>query len=307
MGKKKGGKAPPKSAAAEERDLPQWHAALPSATAENVLELPQVDHGWVVTIIDADRRKHKFGILAILDVTNRVRGEGTAARFQNIGPCPNPRKDAGGIARALLATMIRPQPAPRGDSAEYFSPRRPAWVLIEKDLSPCLAAVKDALAEVDVVVKLNTPEALAEGAEEGEDANGRTATWQLGLEMGATADNVGRLGQKDGETWKMSMVMLEDEGTGAKECFVAVEDVTRGADEDSSYPLGAGPCAAPTANPDGLVRAVFATMLAPRAEGGGLSKDQRRPGRLILDGPLEPWAEHLQERLGAVGVAVELA
>jgi len=211
------------------------------------------------------------------------------------------------IADALLATMLRPQPTPRGDSAEYFSPRRPAWVLIERDLSPCLAAVRDTLAKVDVVVKLNTPEALAEDAEEGEDARGRTATWQLGLEMGATAENVGRLGQNDGEVWKMSMVMLEDESTGAKECFVALEDITRGAEEGSSYPLGAGPCAAPTANPDGLVKVAFATMLAPRAEGGGLSKDQRRPGRLLLDGPLVPWAEHLQERLGAVGVAVEFS
>ena len=65
MGKKKGGKAPPRSAAAEERDLPQWHAALPSATAENVLELPQVDHGWVVTIIDADRRKRESPRLCV--------------------------------------------------------------------------------------------------------------------------------------------------------------------------------------------------------------------------------------------------
>ena len=299
MGKKKGGKAPP--------SLPQWHDALPSATVENVLELPQVDHGWVVSIIDADRRKHKFGILAILDVTNRVRGEGTAARFQNIGPCPNPRKNADDIAKALLATMVRPQPTPRGDSAEYFSPRRPAWVLIEKDLSPCLATVRDTLAKVDVVVKLNTPEALAEDNEEGEDARGRTATWQLGLEMGATVENVNKLSQNEEDIWKMSMVMLEDESTGAKECFVAIEDITKGADEGSSYPLGAGPCAAPTANPDGLVTVAFATMLAPRAEGGGLSKDQRRPGRLILDGPLEPWAEHLQARLGAVGVAVELS
>ncbi|EJK56870.1 hypothetical protein THAOC_23153, partial [Thalassiosira oceanica] len=72
--------------------------------------------------------------------------------------------------------------------------------------------------------------------------------------MGATAENVGRLGQNDGEVWKMSMVMLEDESTGAKECFVALEDITRGAEEGSSYPLGAGPCAAPTANTDGLVK-----------------------------------------------------
>ena len=308
MGKK--GKSTTKATA--EADLPQWHAALPKATVENVLELPQVDHGWIVSLINAEKRsledksKHKFGILAILDITNRVRGEGMDARFQNIGPCPNPKKNAGDIAKALLATMIKPQPTPKNDNPEYFAPRRPAWVLIDKDLSPCLSTVRDTLAAANIAVKLNTPEALAEDNDEAEDNHGRTATWQLGLEMGATAENVNKLKQNDDEVWKCSMVMLEDESTGGKECFMALEDITKGADEESSYPLGAGPCAAPTVNPDGMVKAIFATMLAPRAEKGGHSGDARRPNRLILDKPLEHWLEHVQTQLDAVGVAVEL-
>ena len=313
-----------------EVDLPQWHEALDRATSTNVAALPLVDHGWICTLIHADTRKHKHGILAILDITNRVRGEGMEQRFQNIGPCPNPRKNGGkrDIVKALLATMIQPQPTPRGDSKEYFAPRRPAWVLLEKELEPCLGVVREALAEVEVAVKLNTPEALAEDTNDvAEDNSGRTATWEAGLEIGATVENVKKLPQrkgnsneevsddgkgkdeKDDEVWKVSMVMLADESNGAKECFLAIENITDGTDgtdEESSYPLGVGPTPAPTLNPDGMVRSIFATMLAPRAREGGYSGDGRRPYRIIIDKPLEPWLEHLQNKLGEVDVAVEL-
>ena len=323
MGKKS------KSASAtktSEADLPQWHEALDRATTANVNALPLVDNGWIATIINADKRKHKHGILAILDITNRVRGEGTNARFQNIGPCPDPSKNGEGIAKALLATMIQPQPAPKNDDPAYFAPRRPAWVLLEKELEPCLNVVREALAEVEVAVKLNTPEALAEDVNEvAEDNRGRTATWAYGLEIGASAENCKKLPQKTieskdeesaddankqeekEEVWKVSMVMLADESSDAKECFLAIEDITDGTDEESSYPLGVGPCPAPTLNPDGMVRSIFATMLAPRAKAGGYSGDGRRPQRIVIDQPLEPWLEHLQSKLGEVDVAVELA
>ena len=307
-----------------EADLPQWHEALDRATSANVAALPLVDHGWICTLIQADKRKHKHGILAILDITNRVRGEGMEPRFQNIGPCPDPGKNGGDIVKALLATMIQPQPTPRNEDPAYFAPRRPAWVLLEKELEPCLDVVREALAEVEVAVKLNTPEALAEDTNDvAEDNRGRTATWEAGLEIGATVENVKKLPQRkannnekggdDGkdkeekdEVWKVSMVMLADESNGAKECFLAIEDITDGTDEESSYPLGVGPCPAPTLNPDGMVRSIFATMLAPRAREGGYSGDGRRPCRILIDKPLEPWLEHLQNKLGEVDVAVEL-
>jgi len=315
-----GKKSKSSKTSAGEADLPQWHEALGQATSANVNALPLVDHGWICTLIQADKRKHKHGILAILDITNRVRGEGMDSRFQNIGPCPDPRKNGDAIAKALLATMIQPQPTQKNDDPAYFAPRRPAWVLLEKELSPCLSVVRDALAEVEVVVKLNTPEALAEDTNEvAEDNRGRTATWEAGLELGATVENVKKLPQKKkeeesngadenekDEIWKVSMVMLADESNGAKECFLAIEDITDGTDEESSYPLGVGPCPAPTLNPDGMVRSIFATMLAPRAREGGYSGDGRRPHRIMIDKPLEPWLEHLQSKLGEVDVAVEL-
>lgn len=278
---------------------------LPMATVENVMELPQVDHGWICTLIKSDKQQ-KFGILAILDITNRVRGESMHGRFMNIGPCPNPKKKGEDIAKALFATMIQPQPAPKNDDPDYFAPRRPAWILLEKDLKPCLKVVRDILTEVNCVVKLNTPEALSADNEEGEDNRGRTATWELGYSIGATVENVEKLPKKDKEVWKCSMTMLKDEDSGAKECFLALEDITEGTDEEASYPLGVGPCPAITVNPDGLIRAIFATMLAPRAKVGGYSADARRPSRLILDKYLEPWLEHIQSKLDVVGVNVEL-
>ena len=129
------GKKSKSAAKTSEADLPQWHEALDRATTANVNALPLVDNGWIATIINADKRKHKHGILAILDITNRVRGEGTDARFENIGPCPDPSKNGEDVAKALLATMIQPQPAPKNDDPAYFAPRRPAWVLLERNWS----------------------------------------------------------------------------------------------------------------------------------------------------------------------------
>jgi hypothetical protein len=62
------------------------------------------------------------------------------------------------------------------------------------------------------------------------------------IAMGATADNVYKLSQEGKHVRKCSMSMLEDENTGAKECFLAVEDITNGSvGPEDSYPLGVGP------------------------------------------------------------------
>jgi hypothetical protein len=199
--------------------------------------------------------------------------------------------------------------SPVRDVAEYYQPRRPAWVLMEKDLEPCLDVVTTTLASVDVVVKLNLPEALAakdDHAVAGEDNQGRMAIWDAGLAMGATSDNVCNLSQEEQHVWKFSMPMLEDESTGVKECFFAVEDITDGpAGSEACYPLGVGPCPAATVNPDGMVRALYATMLSPRAREGGYG-EARRPGRVILDKALEPWLEYVQSKVDAIGVSVEV-
>jgi hypothetical protein len=307
MGKKTKSNKP---AAAAKNNLPGWHESLPKATVENVSALPQVDHGWICTLIqpNANNPSHPHGILAILDITNRVRGEGTTGRFMNVGPCPNPQTEAGEIAKAIMATMIAPAKPTVKDAAAYYQPRRPAWILMEKDLESCVGDVAEILAEAGVVVKLNTPQALAQ--EEGdelvaEDNNGRMATWDVGLAIGATVDNVSKLSQEENQIWKCSMTMLQDETTGAKECFLAVEDITEGPSDEQSYPLGFGPCPAATVNPDGMVRALFATMLSPRAREGGYG-EARRPGRVILDKPLEPWLEHVQTKVDILGVSVEI-
>ena len=307
MGKKSKAKPAQKEAATAQQDLPQWHAALRDATEENVSQLNQVDHGWLCTIIrtEATDNSHPYGILAILDITNQVRGEGTSPRFMNIGPCPSPETEAEDIAKAIMATMVAPQPNSK-DAPEYYQPRRPAWILLEKSLAPCLEIVANILANVDVIVKLNTPEALAEDPDNaGEDNRGRRATWDIGLAMGATIENVLKVSQEKEGLWKCSMTMLQDERTGSKECFLAVEDVTEGQSEDASYPLGVGPCPPPTVNPDGMVRALLATMLSPRKKEGGYG-EARRPGRILLDKALEPWLEHIQSKVDALGVSVEV-
>lgn len=313
MGKKSKSNKPAANAKQRE-DLPQWHAALPRATSEAVSELPQVDHGWLCTILRTQEtdRDHPHGILAILDVTNQVRGEGTAPRYMNVGPCPSPEDDPGGIARAVMATMVAPQRNPK-DLAEYSEPRRPAWVLLEESLAPALETVASMLGSADVAVQLNTPEALssaAGGPRDGapaadEDARGRTATWDIGLAIGPTVENALKLDKAEGQVWKFSMTMLEDRRTGARECFGAVEDVTDDRSEGGSYPLGVGPCPPATLNPNGMVRALLATMLSPRKREGGYG-DARRPGRVLLDKPLEPWLEHVQSKLQEADVAVEV-
>lgn len=293
------------------KELPQWHDALPKAKIEVVSELDQYDHGWLCTIIRTEEtdKTHAHGILAILDITNQVRGEGSAPRYMNIGPCPSPSDEAEDIGKALLATMISPQSNPK-DVAEYYKPRRPAWVLLERSLEPCLETVAKMLGSVDVVVKLNTPEALAEDPENAEaaaeDNRGRKATWDMGLAMGPTIENVLKLPQESEQVWKFSMTMLMDPRTRTKECFAAIEDVTLGHSEEESYPLGVGPCPPPTINPKGLVRALLATMLSPRKKEGGYG-EARRPGRVILDRPLEPWLEHVQSHLEEVKVSTEIA
>lgn len=305
-----GKKSKPKAVAApKENDLPQWHESLSKATVENVSELKKQDHGWLLTIMRTKEtdKTHPHGILAILDITNQLRGEGTMPRYMNIGPCPDPETQAEDLALAIMATMIQPQTNPK-DVAEYYEPRRPAFVLLEKILEPCLETVATKLAEVDVIVKLNTPEALAEDNPEAsaEDNRGRKATWDIGLAMGATVESVTKLKQEKDQLWKCSMTMLMDPATGAKECFLALEDITEGQSEDTSYPIGVGPCPAPTVNPDGMVRAILATMLSPRKKEGGYG-EARRPGRIMLDKPLEPWQEHVQSKLQAVDVSLEIA
>jgi hypothetical protein len=304
MGKKS--KSDP--AAAKQQDLPQWHASLPKATVEFVSTLPQRDHGWLCTIIRTKEtdKTQPHGILAILDITNQVRGEGNMPRYMNLGPCPSPEVEADDIAKALMATMVAPQPSPQ-DVAEYYQPRRPAWVLLEKSLEPCLETVATILSSVDIIVKLNTPEALAEDPENpaAEDNQGRKATWDIGLAMGPTVENVLKLPQESEQVWKFSMTMLMDQQTGRKECLGAVEDITQGQSEEESYPLGVGPCPPATVNPDGMVRVLLATMLSPRKREGGYG-EARRPGRILLDKPLEPWLEHVQSKLQKVELSVEI-
>jgi hypothetical protein len=304
MGKKS--KSDP--AAAKQQDLPQWHASLPKATVEFVSTLPQRDHGWLCTIIRTEEtdKKQPHGILAILDITNQVRGEGSTPRYMNLGPCPSPEVEADDIAKALMATMVAPQSNPQ-DVAEYYQPRRPAWILLEKSLEPCLETVATLLSSVDVICKLNTPEALAEDPENpaAEDNQGRKATWDIGLAMGPTVENVLTLPQKSDQVWKFSMTMWMDQQTKRNECLGAVEDITQGQSEEKSYPLGVGPCPPATVNPDGMVRVLLATMLSPRKLEGGYG-DARRPGRILLDKPLEPWLEHVQSKLQQVNVSVEI-
>eukprot|EP00568_Trieres_chinensis_P012254 CAMPEP_0183301842 /NCGR_PEP_ID=MMETSP0160_2-20130417/7840_1 /TAXON_ID=2839 ORGANISM="Odontella Sinensis, Strain Grunow 1884" /NCGR_SAMPLE_ID=MMETSP0160_2 /ASSEMBLY_ACC=CAM_ASM_000250 /LENGTH=295 /DNA_ID=CAMNT_0025464535 /DNA_START=47 /DNA_END=934 /DNA_ORIENTATION=- len=275
--------------------LPQWHAALETATIENVSRLKQYDHGWLCKIIPTEDTEH--GVLAILDITNRMRGEGGEPRYMNVGPCPAKGVD---VCKALLATMM----APSVNVGEFGLPRRPAWILLDPVMQPCLKLVVSILATVEVVVKLNTPQALmTKNSEKSE----RKATWHAGLEKGATAENVSELKQEKDQIWKCSMTMLHDPQTGAKECFLAIEDITNGTDEESSYPLGVGPCEPVTVNPDGMVQALFATMLSPRAKEGKGFGESRRPGRVVLDKALEPWLEHVQSKTEkTIGITVEV-
>jgi hypothetical protein len=100
--------------------------------------------------------------------------------------------------------------------------------------------------------------------------------------------------------------MLMDQETGAKECFLALEDITGGTSEEDSYPLGVGPCPPPTVNPDGIVRAILATMLSPRKKEGGYG-EARRPGRILLDKPLQTWQEHIQTKIQGIDVSIEIS
>lgn len=89
--------------------------------------------------------------------------------------------------------------------------------------------------------------------------------------------------------------MLEDDSTGAKGCFLAVENFTNGpSGSEDSYPFVVGPCPAATANPDGMVRALYATTLSSRAREGGCGEAKA----------LEPWWEHVQSKVDALGVRV---
>lgn len=310
------------------KNLPGWHDKLSAATPENVAALPQVDHGWLCAVFG---EKQGTAVLGIMDITNQVRGEGDVGRVMNLGPCPDPADEAGDIASALLATMMGPSQPTARDLPEYYLPRRPAWVLLQKELEAALGTVEKVLGAVGIAVKLNTPEALAEGGEDAaEDSTGRTATWEAGLAMGATVENVSELPMEKGDVWEASMSMLEDADAGRKECFLAVEDVT-GETPKEHYPLGFGPCPAATVNPDGMVRCLFAVMLSPRGAGEPAKdgekegendepvgdkdkkKDEkdchgkaRRPGRVVIDKFLEPYLEHLQAKLSPAGISVEL-
>mmetsp|Transcript_26033 Transcript_26033/g.39409 ORF Transcript_26033/g.39409 Transcript_26033/m.39409 type:complete len:302 (+) Transcript_26033:144-1049(+) len=275
--------------------LPQWHDALESATIENVSNLKQYDHGWLCTIIPTEDTE--FGTLAILDITNRVRGENEEPKYMNVGPCPAKGVD---VCKALLATMM----APSLNLGEFGLPRRPAWILLDAPLRPCLALVSSILATVDVVVKLNTPQALNPS---NNSKSKRKATWDAGLEKGATPKNVAKLQQEKDEIWKCSMTMIVDPKSQARECFLAIEDITDGTDEENSYALGVGPCPPVTVNPDGMVEALMATMLSPRTKEGKGYGEPRRPGRVVLDQVLEPWLEHIQSKTEkAIGITVEV-
>jgi hypothetical protein len=271
--------------------LPGWHDALESATIENVSNLKQYDHGWLCTIIPT--QDTEFGVLAIMDITHRMNGSSEDPKYMNVGPCPAKGVD---VCKALLATMMQPSL----NLGVWGMPRRPAWILLDTMLQPCLALVSSILATVDVVVKLNTQQALHSETK-------RKATWDAGLEQGATAENVSKLNQEKDEIWKCSMTMIVDPKSQARECFLAIEDITNGIEEDNSYAVGVGPCAPATVNPDGMVQALLATMLSPRAKERGGFGEARRPGRVILDKSLEPWLQHVQSKTEkAIGVTVEV-
>lgn len=262
---------------------------MESASIENVSNLKQYDHGWLCTIIPTQDTER--GVLAILDITNRVNGENDEPKTMNVGPCPPKGVD---ICKALLATMMQPSL----HMGVWGMPRRPAWILMDTMLQPCVALVSSIMATVDVVVKMNTPQALKSKSR---------ATWSAGLEKGATTTNITNLEQKADEIWKCSMTMIVDPKSQARECFLAIEDITNGSEEENSYAVGVGPCPPVTVNPDGMVQALLATMLSPRAKEGGGFGEARRPGKIVLDKALEPWLGHVQSKAGkATGITVEV-
>ena len=98
--------------------------------------------------------------------------------------------------------------------------------------------------------------------------------------------------------------MLQGKDTGAKECFLAVENITAEIREDELFPVGVGPCPPPTVNPDGLVQVLLATILCPRAKKGGYD-EAGQPGQVVWDKPLLSWLEYDQTKVATVGVSVE--
>ena len=146
--------------------LPQWHGSLEVATIDAVSQLRQSNHGWLCTILPNEvvvkDSPLPYGILAILDITNRVNGEGTQPRYMNIGPLTfNPSTHDGSIeiVKALLSTMYNPNAGnpkpPNGSSPayEYYIPRRPTWILIDDKplLRECVPLVATLLQNVNVI------------------------------------------------------------------------------------------------------------------------------------------------------------
>ena len=336
--------------------LPQWHGSLEVATIDAVSQLQQYNHGWLCTILSNDVIKDSpspYGVLAILDITTRVNGEASPPRYMNIGPLTlNPASHDGSIeiVKALLSTMYHPNAGnnvkpPKGSPAyDYYIPRRPTWILIDDKplLRDSTALIATLLQTVNVVVKLNSsatlkpndPTKVATTSESTTTSstvfNGKRATWDAGYELAFDLDNIKVLPQQNpNEIWKCTMTMIQDsdDDSSLKECFLVIEDITNGVDEENSFAVGVGPCPAITVNPDGMIHAILATMLCPRRssssnskEGGNNTKKEahdddggngtvvepRRPGRIILDKALEPWLEYIQSKLNDIDVTVEV-
>jgi len=273
--------------------VPQWAEAMESATIENVSNLKQYNHGWLCTILPSNTEETPLGILAILDITNRISGKNQDPKYMNIGPMPPQGLD---IVKALLSTMMKNSYPDK--KSEFGQSRRPAWILLDERMRTCLPLVSSILATVDVVVKLNTPDGLSQQTT---TTKARKATWEDGLpKVGKTLENIMALPKKQNEIWKCSMTMIVDPKTQARECFLAIEDITKGDNEKDSFPVGVGPCEPITVNPDAAMEAIFATMLCPRNNNTNEKEKEKkygepkRPGKIVLDKALEPWLQHFQ-------------
>jgi hypothetical protein len=301
---------------------PGWNATLSIATAANVRQLPKVNqHGWMCMVFhhESSDATHPHGVLGIMDITNRIRGESNTGRCMAMGGCPDPITEYKDLVLAIFATMMGPATAgggrgggPRNDD-EYYRPRRPGWIILDEELMPSYAYVREALAEVGVDVRLNKAESLQLLNKNTNNNNGSStnnvATWHAGFAIGATVENVRKLPQFKKEIWKCTMSMDElIPGSGKMEAILAVEDVSHG------FPVGIGPCVAATINPEGMVRAILATMLSPMivgderdaGAGAGYFVQPRRPGRIILDEWLQEWLDLVRAKLVSIDVDVTM-
>jgi hypothetical protein len=290
---------------------PGWNATISIATAANVRRLPQVNqHGWMCMVFhhESSDVTHPHGVLGIMDITNRIRGESNTGRCMAMGGCPDPIIGYNELVLALFATMMGPATSTSGgiDDDEYYRPRRPGFIILDEELMPLYAFVRQALAKVGVDVRLNRAGSwqLIDNNinSNGSDASSTNeATWDNGFAIGATVENARNLPQFKKEIWKCTMSMDElIPGSGKMEAILAVEDVSHG------FPVGIGPCVAATINPEGMIHAMLATMLSPMDLGDNVDVQPRRPGRIILDEWLQEWLDLVRAKLVSIDVDVTM-